>query len=45
MVDIGPMLPIIEKFDAPSFLIANDTKKEGIKVEKIAIINPKTYTS
>ena len=42
IVDIGPMLPRIEKFEAPNFFIESDTKKEGIKVEKIAIRIPNT---
>ena len=44
MVEIGPMLPIIEKFEAPNFFIAKETKKEGINVDKKAIKKPKTYT-
>lgn len=45
MVDMGPKLPKIEKVEAPNRSIAAETKKEGIKVEKIAMANPRKYTS
>ena len=44
MVDIGPILPMIEKLEAPIFLMASETKNEGINVDKIAIIKPSRYT-
>jgi hypothetical protein len=40
IVATGPILPKIEKVDAPSLSIAADTKKEGIKVQKMAMANP-----
>ncbi len=41
IVEIGPKLPYMAKFDAPNLFIASDIKKEGITVEAIAIKNPK----
>mgnify|MGYP001821376487 CR=1 FL=1 len=41
MVETGPRLPKIEKVEAPNRLIAEDTKKEGIKVENSAMAKPK----
>ena len=40
MVDIGPKLPKIAKVEAPSRLIAAETKNDGIKVERMAIAPP-----
>ena len=40
IVATGPKLPKIETVDAPSRSMAADTKKEGIKVQKIAIDKP-----
>ena len=45
MVEIGPILPIIEKLEEPNLFIAKDTKKEGINVDITAIKKPKIYTS
>ena len=44
MVEINPMIPIIEKLFAANFFIAKDTKKEGIIVNITAIKTPNTYT-
>lgn len=37
MVEMGPKLPKMEKFDAPNRLMDSETKNEGISVEKMAI--------
>jgi hypothetical protein len=40
MVDTGPKLPKIEKLEAPNRLMEAETKKEGIKVAKMAMAKP-----
>ncbi len=40
MVEIGPKLPKIEKLDAPNRSMAAETKKDGIKVAKMAMAKP-----
>lgn len=45
MVDIGPIPATIAKLEELINLMEVDTKNEGITVAKMAIKNPKTYTS
>lgn len=45
IVEIGPIPAIIAKFDELIIFIEADTKNDGITVAKMAIKNPKTYTS
>ena len=40
IVETGPKLPNMEKFEAPSRLMDSETKKEGINVEIMAIRRP-----
>lgn len=44
IVEMGPKLPRIEKSEAPIFLIAHETKNEGITVDKNAIAKLNQYT-
>ncbi len=44
MVEIGPILATIAKFEDWILLIDSDTKNEGITVAKMAIKKPRAYT-
>ena len=44
IVEIGPILPKIEKSGAPIFFIVQETRYEGITVDKNAIAKPSQYT-